>query len=444
MMRGGDTRPKEFSWPADLTAPLAAVPAASRYWVALSGGLDSVLLLHVASTLPQLRQGGLTALHVNHQLQPNAATCETFCRDLCADLGVPLRVERVTVTRDRGGLEEAARQARYQAFARGLEAGNVLLMAHHADDQAETVFFRLLRGSGVLGLGGIPAARSLAQGRVFRPWLGLTRERLREVARAAGMTWVEDPSNIDERHDRNFLRHTILPLLKTRWPYLERRLASTAQACREADALAQSLALIHYQQTDDGEGNLMLAGLARLAPVERKNLLGWWIRSHDYPVPGLADWDQVIDELLCAADDGAPELRGAGFAVRRFRGALYLVADPLPVPAGEERLVPGAGLAWGGWRLRLEPAVENPPAAPDIRVSVRSGGERIRTSPDGVARPLKKWLQEQQVPPWEREILPLFLKGKELVGAGHLWTSPAFSGAAPESGWRIVQERDCD
>ncbi|MGM0572056.1 MAG: tRNA lysidine(34) synthetase TilS, partial [Pseudomonadota bacterium] len=222
-------------WPEALCAPVRNLPPHSRIRIALSGGMDSVLLLHVAASL-YAGTDRLSAVHVNHQLQPNADQTERFCQQVCGELGVPLDIRRVVVRsrqgagKDTGGIEEAARHARYQVFEDILVPDELLLMAHHGDDQAETVLFRLLRGTGVAGLGGMPGSRPLGEGLLYRPLLAFSRGELQAWATEKGIDWVEDPSNTDERFDRNFLRQTIMPLLKARWPSLISRIGHSARS----------------------------------------------------------------------------------------------------------------------------------------------------------------------------------------------------------------------
>lgn len=438
-------------WPEALCAPVRNLPPHTRLRIALSGGMDSVLLLHVAVSLYS-SAAKLSVIHINHQLQTNADQTEDFCQRLCAELGVPLDVRRVRVDaghRSGGcagaGIEEAARNARYREFAQILTDGELLLMAHHGDDQAETVLFRLLRGTGVAGLAGMPMARTLGPGLLYRPLLDLGREQLLAWARERDLDWVEDPSNADERFDRNFLRQSVMPRLKRRWPSLTRRIGHSAYSCREADELACALAEIHFQQCADDRGALEINALGKLTLAEQKNLLRWWIRRYHQEPPVLASWQQVLADLLNAAADREPELRGHGFMVRRYRGWLHLIPQHQPLPGDRKALVPGQTLLWGEWRIRLTVVGNGENPAPEILVARRTGGERLRPAADGPSRSLKKWLQEKQIPPWERARLPLLLEledGREkLVGAGDLWLCSKYGGEFPGSGWRIDVER---
>lgn len=452
MTTGGNKPISDFAWPEALCAPVKSLPAFNRLWIAFSGGLDSTLLLHVAANCfpdsPDLR-----AVHVNHQLQANSDESEQFCRRTCEALGVELLVRRVDVPEGEtpgasGGIEEAARHARYSVFEQILEAGDLLLMAHHADDQAETVLFRLLRGTGVRGLAGMPRERALGSGRLVRPLLDFDRALLSSWASEAGLEWVEDPSNADERFDRNFLRQRILPALKDRWPGLNARLRHTASACSEQVTLTDRLAEIQWRDCAADGRHLSTECLEKLPLAEQKNLLRWWIRTSGYNLPSIRDWEQVIAELIHAREDGQPELLGSGFAIRRFRDQLYLVPDR-PEPGGlSAELVPGEPLCWAGWRIRLLPAPGQKQRHPAIRVSTRQGGERFHPVPEGPGKLVKKWLQEQGIPPWERPLIPLVFRrddeGETLIGIGDLWCSGQYSGGAPAAGWRLIVERDFD
>lgn len=450
MTPAGSFSPTAVHLPEPLAAAMQSVRAGPDLVVALSGGLDSIVLLHAAVGTFQDSGRKLSAIHINHQLQPNATEVEQFCRELCAGLGVPLTVERVNVPLSTdeqaraGGLEEAARDVRYRAFEQHLQDDSMLLLGHHGDDQIETVLFRFLRGTGVAGLGGMPRERALGRGRLYRPLLEFSRQQLEQWASVLQLQWIDDPSNVDHAYDRNFLRGAVIPPLKTRWPNLFRRMQSTSNACRESAQLAASLARLHYNAASDSSGNLSVEVLLSLSVAEQKNLLRWWVEQRGYRPPTLNNWPVVLQQLLTAGRDREPELNGEGFDVRRFQERLYIVPNSNEIPARPLPLTPDHPVVWLGQQLRLEPTATAARCVPNLQVMARQGGERVRESPKGRSRPLKKWLQEKAVPPWERAWIPLVYDADELVGVGHLWLSPRYSGPAPESGWRIIWERESD
>ncbi|MBS1161566.1 MAG: PP-loop [Proteobacteria bacterium] len=288
----------------DFLAP-RLVPA-ERICLGLSGGCDSVVLLHV---LRQLGLGErLTAVHVHHGLSPNADAWADFCGDYCATLGIALRVVRVAVDRQSGlGLEAAARAARYAALADS--AAEVVMLAQHRGDQAETLLFNLLRGTGVAGAAGIPAERRCGRQRLLRPLLGSARPELEAYARQHALRWIEDESNADPHYSRNFLRHQVLPVLRQRFPAAESSLAQAAQHFAEADGLLAELALADWQTVGaDASGAPVVRLLCALSLPRLKNLLRYRLRQLGWRAPAAGRLDEFARQLLTAGADRHPRL----------------------------------------------------------------------------------------------------------------------------------------
>lgn len=311
---------------ADRVAALVAsrVGDDERLCVGLSGGCDSVVLLHVLAGL------GLGAriqvVHVHHGLSPQADRWVDFCADYCRRLGIALIVERVAVDRSSGlGLEAAARAARYEAFSRC--AGAVLLLGHHQGDQAETVLFNLLRGAGVAGAAAIPVERRHHRLRILRPMLGVARQEIEAYAREHGLGWVDDESNSDTGLTRNFLRHEVLPLLASRFPAAEQNLAQAAGHFAEADALLGELAHIDWQAAAEGE-DLRLARLRELSLPRIKNLLRYRLRQLGWHAPVTARLEEFARQLQAAGADRHPALELAEGSMIAGSGLLRWVARP--------------------------------------------------------------------------------------------------------------------
>lgn len=312
---------------ADLLTRVGAILAAriqpdERLWVGLSGGCDSVVLLHLLRRLGLAR---LAAVHVHHGLSPNADAWAEFCASYCERLGVPLTVRYVTVDTSSGqGIEAAARAARYAAFSECPEGS--LLLAQHRGDQAETVLHNLLRGSGVTGAAGMPAERALGHLRVLRPLLGISRSEIERYASAEGLTWVTDESNADTSLTRNFLRHEALAAISQRFPSVEASLAQAAGHFAEAAALLDDLASLDWQMAADGELARMPV-LRRMSLPRLKNLLRHRLRCMGWQVPVAARLEEFARQLQSAAPDRHPELVLPDGKMRVAGGRLHWLTE---------------------------------------------------------------------------------------------------------------------
>lgn len=308
----------------DLAARVGAFVAARHVpgeplWAGLSGGCDSVVLLHALAGLEL--PGRLGAIHVHHGLSANADDWADFCADYCRRLGVPLTVRRVAVDAASGlGLEAAARAARYAAFADC--APGSLLLAHHRGDQAETVLFNLLRGSGVAGAAGMPAERWFGQLRLLRPLLDIPRSEIEATAIAAGLSWIEDESNADTALTRNYLRHEALVSLSQRFPGAEAALAQAAANFSEATGLLDQLAELDWQRASQGE-TAPVGGLRLLSPARLKNLLRFRLRRLGWRTPVASRLDEFARQLLAAGPDRHPELVLPDGTMRVSGGAVH-------------------------------------------------------------------------------------------------------------------------
>jgi len=289
----------------------------------LSGGIDSVVLLHALWRMARAEAPAihLSAAHVHHGISTRADDWAAFCSACCARLEVPLRVVRVEVPRDSGeGLEGAARRLRHGVFAE-LDA-DWLALAHHRDDQAETVLLNLLRGAGLTGAAAMPPAARRGGLRLLRPLLGSGRAELESYARAHGLAWIDDESNADTRLTRNFLRHEVLTAIEARLPGSEAALARAAGHFAEALGLLDELAEQDWQQVRRGDA-AQLSGLRELSPARLKNLLRWRLRQLGWQVPVTTRLDEFARQLLAAGPDRHPELRLPGGRLRAGRGLLH-------------------------------------------------------------------------------------------------------------------------
>jgi tRNA(Ile)-lysidine synthase len=407
----------------------AALDAIDRDWraggacVALSGGLDSVVLLHAMSVLAGARDFSLRAVHVDHGLDAASGDWAQSCRRICAEVGVPLTVLRLGLVPGRGdSVEATAREARYAALADNLARSERLLTAHHGDDQLETVLIQLMRGAGVAGLAAMPARAPCGAGWHLRPFLGSGRAQIQAYAVEHGLSWQDDPMNTALRFDRAWLRDRVLPAIRERWP------AAAATVSRSAAHLAEASRLLDAQGAADAaslldEGRLSLAGLASLDNDRQANVLRWWLRRAGLRAPPAARLAEALRMFLLAREDASPFLRWDGGELRRYRGRLYAMApmgghvDEAPAHVG--RLLPlGPGLGQFGLVADHGGGL---PADSRWTIRFRQGGESLRPHPGRPRKRLKALCQEARIVPWMRDRLPLVFGDDRLVAVGDLW-----------------------
>ncbi|PVZ20747.1 MULTISPECIES: tRNA lysidine(34) synthetase TilS [unclassified Pseudomonas] len=425
-----------------LLETLAPWRSAPGWVVGFSGGLDSTVLLHLLSGLAcQHALPPLRAVHVHHGLQTVANAWPAHCERLCHGLGVPLCVVPVQVASG-ASLEAQARQARHQAFASELSEGEVLLLGHHRDDQAETVLFRLLRGAGAKGLSGMSRQRPLGAGTLLRPLLELSRRDLEAYARVHRLEWVEDPTNAQTDADRNFLRHRILPELTQRWPAAQARIAQAAGHLAEANELLGELAAQDLADATPsaftwlGLPSLALAPLQALSPARQRNALRRFLE----PLTRLPDarhwkgWEDLRDARLA----GEPAWRLEGGELRRSGDHLWWLAEPWlsAVPlASVHWLAPHQPLSLpGNGQVML---AQVPAGA--LQVRYRRGGE-VLTLPGRGRRDLKRWLQERGVPAFARSRWPLLFADEQLVAVAEFALE---AGQGPLLRWRPPTNAQC-
>ncbi|GAB3090919.1 tRNA lysidine(34) synthetase TilS [Lysobacter terrae] len=415
----------------------STLPSGGAFVVGLSGGLDSMALLHALSVLPEVRQRGLRALHVHHGLHADADAWQLHCEDACTQLQVPLRSVRVDVAHAGEGLEAAARQARRAAFAGELEDGEVLALAHHRDDQAETFLLRALRGSGVDGLGSIRPVQRFGIGWVWRPLLDCARAQLQAYAQTQHLSWVEDPSNADDRFDRNFLRNRVVPLLRERWPHAADALAASAALCAQADELldAEDARGLASSRTADPQV-LSRDALLVLPAARRARVLRRWIEALGLPPLPAEGVARIEADLLPARADAEPCFQWQDAQIRAWRDLLHAARVRPVLPSSWRQAWDGAvplALPDGSTlALRGTDAFDAP-----LTVQARQGGERMTLPGRAHSHTLKHVLQDLGVPPWVRERLPLLCTADELLAAADIAYSARFDAWLRERGARL-------
>ncbi len=407
----------------------------ARLCLAFSGGRDSTVLLNALAALRSRAGFELRAVHVNHQLQAGAAAWARVALATATWLKVPARVLKVQVATRGASVEASARTARYAALREQLGRGECLLTAHHQEDQLETLLLQLLRGAGLAGLSAMPAAQVFGQGRLLRPLLTVSRPALADYAQRQGLAWVEDPSNQDQRFDRNFLRATLLPPLLQRWPAAAATVSRAAAHLAEAQGLLEQQADQQLEQLQAGSA-LRISALRKLAAAEQRNVLRRWFKRRALPAPDTARLTELQQGLLTARHDAMPLLAWPGVEVRRAGDALHAMVPlpPLPAPLHwhwkRRRKLVLAGV--GTLSLVDDPhgdlAQDRLP--PMLQITFRHGGERLATA--NGHKPLKNLLQQMDLVPWLRSRLPLLYAGERLLAVAGVWRDPSLAPAASE------------
>ncbi|MSQ19526.1 MAG: tRNA lysidine(34) synthetase TilS [Betaproteobacteria bacterium] len=433
------------------------MPSSSGVCVALSGGIDSVVLLHVLQAWAGRGGVPLAAMHVHHGISPNADAWARFCAGLCAAYGIPLQIVRVDITpwRDQG-IEAAARIARRQALA-DCGASHVAL-AHHRDDQAETVLLQLLRGAGLPGLAAMGAHRVVRNPAMavtndmanplpvfVRPMLDVTRAQIDAYARRHGLAWVHDESNDNTALTRNYLRHHVVPLLVAREPAAIANLARSARHLAQAADLLETLGQLDLRGMQRRE-SLLLARLLALADDRATNAMRTWLRGEAVPAPSTVQMEEFLRQLRQARPAANVAYESAGYALRRFRDRLYLLRhrDHLPIDATAEwngRMRWSVPILGGVLIMRRRVGVgmgDRWVQAGRVFARLRTAGARIRLHPGGGSKTLKNVFQEAGVPPWERERLPLVHINSELAYVPGIGVDAAFRAARNEIGWTVA------
>ena len=430
---------------AELVTAAAAHAAAgwargTRVCVALSGGADSIVLLHALAALRTVAWS-LTAHHVHHGLSPNADVWAAHCESVCVALAVPLTTERVTIDQHTGsGIEAAARDARFASLDQ-IDA-DLVVLAHHALDQAETLLLQLLRGSGLAGMAAMPAAA----GRYLRPLLGVPKSALLNYARQHQLQWVEDESNSNNRFSRNRLRNVVWPVLVAAFPAAETTLFRAAQLQAEASVLLDDLASLDAS-TCIVDNALRLGNFNALSLARRANLLRYWLLDNGIGPLAADTLREWLKQLASVAAIQAIELRGSNHdgVVRVFRGRAYVVEDArrwLPCRwTGEPLLVLQSGAHSAG-QVEFLPA-----AAPDAlrafraprlteiwRVRSRLDGDGVALSARSGHVALKNIFQQANIPPWLRTTWPLLTCDDEIVAVVGIATARAFNVSPGQAG----------
>ena len=409
-----------------------AINRPPRLVVALSGGVDSVVLLHLLVQFQKTNPIYTVLAHnVNHGLSHNAEHWALFCTNLCQQFNITLLTSKVFIKQQsRSSLEALARAARYQCFQEKMHENDIILTGHHQDDQLETLLLALKRGSGSTGLQGIHSVQAFHQGYLIRPLLGFSRQQLINYAEHYSLSWVEDESNQDTAFDRNFIRQQISPLLTARWPSIAASASRTAQLCQEQQTLLnevaeQDLVLCLVEQL--GNQTLSISALSKFSDARRNNILRFWLKSHRLKYPSRKQLNILWTEVALALADKQPKLQLERAAICRYQDHLYVVHDDTFKGINSAIRWEGQSILWieKGY-MSVNFSAIDPVLAKQYRIEccLRAHLDASLTClpvERNKARSIKKLLHEYKVPPWLRDQVVFVLINGHLVQAIGLW-----------------------
>lgn len=423
---------------------LARLAQFSKLIVGFSGGLDSTVLVHALAAHPGLK-AKLVAVHINHGISPHALSWQKHCHLWCQNHGIKFITKSVQFDRT-ANIEEHARLARYEVFSSLLTTNDCLILAHHQNDQAETVLLQLVRGAGIDGLAAMTSSSRLGLGTMARPLLTHSRAQLEQYTLVHQLTWIEDESNENTVHARNYLRHKIVPLLIDRWPGVVRSIARTATHCQQAKNNLASLATSDCLSSlaDSDSPVLPIELLANLNFDRCSNVLRRWLQNNHIQVPPMTTFNRVIDELIYARADADPQVSWGDVVIRRYQNSLYLDRKQLVyLPDSIEWSTFPKSLTIGSVgkdqveseiNLVAKKVSEGLVLPPDAKMLIRfrQGGEEIFLH--GQNKKLKKMFQEWGIPPWLRTSTPLIYINNVLAAVvGYAVSDSFFSKNSPQS-----------
>ncbi len=415
----------------------------NNLYVGLSGGLDSTVLLHSLAKIPELFSK-LKAIHIHHGLNENASLWEEHCKQFCEQLSIPLIVRHVTIDNS-ANIEERAREARFDAFSLELAQNDLIILAHHCDDQAETLLLNLFRGAGINGLAAMPKIKKFGLGAIARPFLDHSRKTLSDYAVKHKLLFVDDPSNQDPAFSRNYLRNNIMPLLQEKWPKVVSNLVRTTNLCQEAKANLYTLAELDCSSL---LGNtLNISSILSFEPQRISNILRAWLHNNEVRPPSFKVLSRIINEVIYASVDATPLVEWGNVAVRRYKMTLYLDKSNLSCslkPRSWEKFPDPLQLDLNSNNssfLHAKIADKGLQVAEgsNLEVRFREGGEIFYWRKQ--QKDLKKLFQQWSIPPWLRDSIPLLYINDELAAVVGYAISDHYLSSDPFNTYNVTLTR---
>ena len=391
--------------------------------VAYSGGIDSSALLHLLNSIKNELKQSIEVIYINHGLHKKSLDWGKFCEDECNEYNIPFKLISINEKCPNGvSIESWARNKRYSIISKEMNKNDILLTGHHMDDQVETFFLQILRGSGPRGLSCMPAIKKFKNGFHVRPFLNIQRNELEEYINANNINWQEDESNSDTRYDRNYLRHSVLPYFGVAWPSYCQSISKSINHQIESMTILNEIALEDMEKTlCKNLINLNVIILKRLSVARQKNLIFYWRDSLNLDKPGSKHMEQIISTLINSGYDKCPCVNWKNTEIRKYRDHLYAFKSihehdenieinwntKSPLKIQGETLVAKESHGKGVSKSIIEDA--------RITIRYRHGGEKIYTNSSSHSKTVKQLFQESGVLPWLRDRIPLIYINEELA-----------------------------
>ena len=414
--------------------------------VALSGGVDSVVLLHLLHPLQKTHHFILKASHVHHGLNKNADKWTAFCEKLCAKLSVPFEVHHIKLPQKKSlGIEGEARRLRYEKLL--TNKSDLVVLAHHEDDQAETFLLQLIRGAGVKGLSSM--AHFDATRKLWRPLLHTSRTEIESYAKKHQLKWIEDDSNQNTDFDRNFIRAKVLPILKNRFSHIIKVISRSSAHLAEAQYLLDELAEIDLKKhlkSIKCKHKLKIKILDKLSHVRAKNILRYWLEMNGQMMPSKDVLDELLRQVLTAKKDATIKIQlSKDFEIRRYQDEIYVVPKNQKrhknyemIWAGESEILLPNGTQLTFKKVKGRGINFKFLSNQKLKIRNRQGGEFFKPDAKRPTKKIKQLLQESDLPPWEREFLPLIFVGDQLASVPNFGVDIKFQAKSKELGLEVI------
>ena len=415
----------------------------NKFCIAFSGGVDSTVLLHAIKNIID-EKSQIRAIHINHNIVGNSKVWAKTCKSICKNIGIDIEIISLEVTHNGYGIEAAARDERYKKLKEILYENEYLLTAHHEEDQMETVFLRMARGTGLDGLQGINEKYSFGEGIIFRPMLEVSKTSVMDYAKEHQLKWVEDSSNQDTHFDRNFLRKKIIPQFRERWPSI------ASSVSRLSQLSAQNIKILNQIAEEDigpiaNMNELPLAKLLDKSFERANNMLRYIILANGMSIPSMKTLQNGLKEILDPETDKSV-IAWKDYCIRKYKNHLYFLRSSDLEPNKINVRIPweiGKAVNLGenigtieatfihGDGLSIEKC-EN-----KLTISYRQGGESIKPIGHRINKSLKNLFQENQILPWMRDKIPLIYYQDELVSVADLWFNQNYVASQNEAGFVV-------